>query len=135
MKKAIGFLLGPIVAVFIVGLLVTPQPKIQHQDSSAFQVALQQAVDRLEGSTMFLAGTATPVNAAPQQPTFDGSYTCDTYDEILPTCNPVVPGCGPGVMPDTFIPRESRTRTVGWPSGANRHSGNRRSRLAGRFVS
>jgi len=63
MKKAIVFLLVPICAAFVLGLLVTPQTKVQHQDSSAFQVALQGAVDRLEGGgRVLLAGTATPVN-------------------------------------------------------------------------
>jgi hypothetical protein len=88
MKKAIVFLLIPICAAFVLGLLVTPQTKVQHQDSSAFQVALQGAVDRLEGSgELLLAGTATPVHAAPQQPTFDRRYTCDTYEPGLPTCD------------------------------------------------
>jgi hypothetical protein len=92
-KKAIVFLLVPICAAFVLGLLVTPQTKVQHQDSSAFQVALQGAVDRLEGGgNVLLAGTATPVHAAPQQPTFDGRYTCDTYEPIMTTCDPAQ-GC------------------------------------------
>ncbi|UCG53032.1 MAG: hypothetical protein JSW58_05615 [Candidatus Latescibacterota bacterium] len=94
MKRAIVLLVGPLCAIFVVSLLVAPQSKIQHQDSSAFQMALQQAVDRLEGSgKTFIAGTATPARAAPQQPTFDGRYTCDTYEQAMTTCDPAMPGC------------------------------------------
>lgn len=88
-RRAIGFLLGPICAALLVSLLVTPQPRPHHEDSSAFQTALQQAVDRLEsGGRLLLAGTATPVLAGVQQPTYDGRYTCDTYEVTMLTCDP-----------------------------------------------
>ncbi|UCF78365.1 MAG: hypothetical protein JSW03_09740 [Candidatus Eiseniibacteriota bacterium] len=93
MKKAMGILLGLMCVAFLVSLLVTPQPRIQHRGSSAFDVALERAVDRLEGTGRFvLAGTATPVDAQ-LQPTFDGRYTCDTYEAAMTTCDPAQPGC------------------------------------------
>lgn len=97
MKRAIGFLLSPICAVLLLSLLVTPQTKTDFEDSSAFQVALQQAVDRLEGGgKLLLAGTATPVAAKSEPvPTYDGRYTCETYDIALATCDPAMPGCLP----------------------------------------
>lgn len=101
-RRAIGLLLAPLCAVVILSLLVTPQSKIQHQDSSAFGKALQQAVYRLEGgSKMLLAGTATPVlAAAAQQCTFDGRYTCETYDPVMTTCDP-----GTGCIDHTAEPQ------------------------------
>ena len=92
MKKAIGLLIVPLCAVVILSLLVTPQSRIQHQDSSAFTMALQQAVDRLEGGgKVLLAGTATPVAAAPLECTSQ-EYTCETYEPSMPTCD-VAGGC------------------------------------------
>jgi hypothetical protein len=92
MKKAMGFFLGSICVVVLLGLLVTPQPRVQHQGSSAFDVALEQAVNRLEGGSKFLlGGAATPVDAQ-LQPTFDGRYTCETYEAGLATCDPAA--CG-----------------------------------------
>jgi hypothetical protein len=91
MKKVIGLLLAPVCVVFIFSLLAAPQPRIQHQDSSAFQAALQQAINRLEGGgKTLLGGTATPVQAGPMTPTYDGRYTCDTYNPAYPTCEPAV---------------------------------------------
>ena len=88
MKKAITFFLASLCTVIVLSLFVTPQSRIQHQDSSAFKMALQQAVDRLEGGgKLLLAGTATPVAASPAQPTHDGRYTCETYDASLLTCD------------------------------------------------
>jgi hypothetical protein len=79
----------------VLSLFVSPTPKIQHQDSSAFQTALQQAVSRLEGSgKVLLAGTATPALAGgAQTATFDGAYTCQTYDIAINTCDPGRPEC------------------------------------------
>jgi hypothetical protein len=100
-KKVIGFLLCPLCAVLLLSLIVTPQTKIYHRDSSAFQLALQQAVDRLEGgSRLLLAGTVTPVAAHPMQPTFDGRYTCETYEQGFPTCDP-----GAGCLAHTADPQ------------------------------
>ncbi len=96
MKKAITLLLVPLCTVVLLSLLVTPQSRIQHQDSSAFKMALQQAVDRLEGGgKLLLAGTATPVAAAgvQQEATYDGRYTCETYEPAYPTCDPGPAGC------------------------------------------
>lgn len=93
MKKAMGLLLVPLCTVVMVSLFITPQPKIQHQDSSAFQLALQQAVNRLEGGgKLLLAGTATPAAAVEPIPTYDGGYTCETYDAAMMTCDPQA-GC------------------------------------------
>jgi hypothetical protein len=59
---------------------------------------LQQAVYRLEGGgKMLLAGTATPVVAAPQQYTYDGRYTCETYDPAMYTCDAGLPDCQTGI--------------------------------------
>ncbi len=90
MKKVIALFLCPLCALLVVGLFAASQTKVQHQGSSAFNVALQQAVDRLEdGGKAVLAGTATPVQAAPLVPTYDGRYTCQTYDPAYTTCDRV----------------------------------------------
>jgi hypothetical protein len=97
-KKAIGLLLIPLCTVLVLSLLVTPQSRIQHQDSSAFGLALQRAVDRLEGgSKVLLAGTATPVAAMVPAATYDGAYTCDTYEPAMLTCDPAQ-GCAEHTM-------------------------------------
>jgi hypothetical protein len=93
MRKAMGLLLVPLCAVVVLSLLTAPQSRIQHQDSSAFKVALQQAVDRLEGGgKLLLAGTATPAAAIVPVVTYDGGYTCETYDVGRMTCDPAA-GC------------------------------------------
>jgi hypothetical protein len=102
LKKAIGFVLGPVCVVLLVSLLITPQTKSLHEDSSAFQVALDQAVARLEGGgKALLAGTATPVVAAPAECTWDpDSYTCDTYEPAgFFTCEPAQQTCDVSCIP------------------------------------
>jgi hypothetical protein len=92
-KRVIALLLGPLCALLVIGIFVAPQPRMQHDGSSAFNLALQQAIDRLEdGGKVVLAGTATPVKADPMQPTFDGGYTCETYEPSFPTCD-LAAGC------------------------------------------
>ena len=49
MKRAIGYLFTLVIAMGVVALLAQPQSKVQHQESSAFDLALSQAVERLEG--------------------------------------------------------------------------------------
>lgn len=94
MKKVIALLLGPVCALFIISLLAAPQLRVQHQGSTAFETGLQQAIERLEGGgKTFLAGTATPVQANPLTPTYDGRYTCDTYNPVYPTCDRQLPAC------------------------------------------
>ena len=116
MKKAIGLLLGSVCTVFLISLLLAPQPKIQHQESSAFGLALNQAVQRLEGGgKLFLAGTATPVAAQQNgtEPTFDGAYTCDTFQIAGAfTCDPGDPNCPGAGLPHTADP-EGHTCGVG----------------------
>ena len=107
MKRALGLLIVPRCAVVILSLLVTPQSRIQHQDSSAFTMALQQAVDRLEGGgKILLAGTVTPVVAAPLECTTDGGYTCDTYDPLMTTCDPAAGCAGLTVDPQGLTCRD-----------------------------
>ncbi|GEM_PF-2647917 len=95
MKKAISFLICSILIAAVASMFIAPQVHVQHQGSSAFKMALNQAVDRLEnGGRIILAGTATPV-AAQVLPTYDGRYTCDTYN--IPgteTCDAANPMCG-----------------------------------------
>lgn len=94
MKRVLGFLSSFLCSLLLISLLLSPQTKIQHQDSSAFEWALDRAVARLEfGGRLILAGTATPVAAAAQQVTYDGRYTCDTYEAALLTCDAGSPGC------------------------------------------
>jgi hypothetical protein len=105
-KNAIGLLLCSVLAVVLMAFLVQPRQKIQHDDSSAFQIALDQAIQRLEGGgAMLLAGTATPAHANPvPEPTYDGKYTCDTFDQAALTCDPAAPGCSMAGLPHTSDP-------------------------------
>jgi hypothetical protein len=106
-KKVIGIIIGSVCTVFVLSLLIAPQPKIHHQDSSAFGLALDLAVGRLEGARDVLAtGTATPAGAQVSNPTFDGAYTCETFEVAggAITCDAGDPACPGAGLPHTADP-------------------------------
>lgn len=99
MKKVIGVLLFSLCTVALLSLIFAPHSKIDHQSSSAFEAALNVAIDRLEsGGRTIIVGSATPVAAAALQATYDNGYTCDaatcdTYDATYLTCDRINPTC------------------------------------------
>lgn len=93
-KKAIGTLICSLCTVILFALLIIPQSRVQHEDSSAFQMALNLVVERLEASgETILHSTATPVAAdILSVGTTENGYTCDTptcdtYDKYVITCD------------------------------------------------
>jgi len=96
MKKFIVVLLSCCCAVVLANLIATSQVRVNHQHSSAFNAALVSAVDRLENGARAAAGatavmmnaTAPGANAQVGGPTFNGRYTCETYQgPNQPRCN------------------------------------------------
>ena len=106
MQRVIAVLCGCCCVALLVTALTTPQPRVRHESSSAFTVALESAVGRLEnggraalGATAVMMNATAPAVVAQGTPTFEGytcqTATCNTYNPQQPTCDRGNPMCLP----------------------------------------
>lgn len=130
MKKYVIALL--VVPLFLVGVLIVGPEKADHESSPAFSVALNNAINRLEGTAIKATVAATPCaqaeafdlttdpitcDASPECENLTTDYReCYTLDDQEATCDQATPTCNEEPTCHGRYTCDSRTTCDGGPT-------------------